>query len=93
MIEKDDGRLHGQENYLKGVTLVFRSYRQNADNPLWDHDHCEFCGAKSSLDTRIEDALRSGYATTDDYSWICQTCFEDFKEMFKWEVIDPPEAN
>ncbi|MCU0415008.1 MAG: hypothetical protein MUE91_11515 [Ignavibacteriaceae bacterium] len=93
MIEKDDWRLNNQEKYLVGVTLVRRLYRQNPYNPEWDHDHCEFCLAKFSLDTRIKDALLSGYATTDDYRWICQTCFEDFKEMFKWKVIDSPEVS
>jgi len=93
MIEKDDWRLNNQEKYLVGVILVRRLYRQNPYNPEWDHDHCEFCWAKFSLDNRIEDALRSGYATTDDYHWICQTCFEDFKEMFKWKVIDSPEVS
>lgn len=32
--------------------------------------------------------LHQGYATQDDYRWICESCFEDFKEMFEWTVID-----
>ena len=47
-----------------------------------DHDHCEFCGTKFS-DT-IPDALKIGYTTKDDYRWICQQCFEDFKDMFEF---------
>jgi hypothetical protein len=93
MIEKDDWRLNNQEKYLMGVTLVRSLYRQYPYNPEWDHDHCEFCFAKFSLDTRIEDALQAGYTTTDEYRWICQSCFEDFKEMFKWKVIDSPEVS
>ena len=93
MIEKDDWRLNNQEKYLMGVTLVRSLYRQYPYNPEWDHDHCEFCFTKFSLDTRIEDALQAGYTTTDEYRWICQTCFEDFKEMFKWKVIDSPEVS
>jgi hypothetical protein len=73
-----------------GVTLVRRSYRQYTKNPNWDHDHCEFCFAEFCLKDH-ESALQAGYATTDDYRWICPVCFEDFKEMFKWQVIDSNE--
>ena len=39
----------------------------------------------------VEDApnvLHEGYTTTDDYHWICEPCFEDFREQFKWTVRD-----
>ncbi len=41
MAEDEDGRLTGQEKYLRGVTLTWRSW--STDRPDWDHDHCEFC--------------------------------------------------
>ncbi len=78
-----DWRLQGQERYLSGVPLFRRAYRQNATNPGWDHDHCEFCSAKFSLDPN-EEALREGYATADDYRWVCTQCFGDFKDHFGW---------
>ena len=28
------------------------------------------------------------YSTTDSYRWICERCFNDFKGMFKWEVVE-----
>lgn len=83
----EDWRLSGQEDDLKGVTLVRRTYRPHPDNPDWDHDHCEFCGAKFTLRTE-EGAVNKGYATLDDYRWICSTCFEDFRERFGWKVIE-----
>ncbi|MDF7802032.1 hypothetical protein P4C99_21325 [Pontiellaceae bacterium B1224] len=85
MKEKDDWRLQGQERYLTGSTLIHRKYRQNPNNPNWDHDHCEFCGETFSL---LDDPehLKEGYATEDDYRWICSTCFNDFKEDFKWRI-------
>jgi hypothetical protein len=91
MTDKKDWRLNNQEKYLKGVTLVRRSYRQYAKNPKWDHDHCDFCWEKFSL-TECEGSIREGYATVDDYHWICPACFEDFKDMFEWKVIDSQKS-
>ncbi len=87
MKENDDWRLQGQERYLMGSTLIHREYRQNPRNSDWDHDHCAFCGKPFSLED-IPDALKEGYATEDDYRWICSICFLDFKDDFKWPVIE-----
>jgi len=83
MIPEDDWRRQGQERYLTGAVLVRRPYRRNAKNPEWDHDHCEFCGATFSLHGALDD-LKEGYATKDDYRWICPACFQDFHEEFCW---------
>ena len=80
-----DWRLQGRERYLSGMQLVRRAYRQNAANPTWSHDHCEFCWAAFSLEPK-DDELREGYATLDEYRWICVRCFDDFKHAFKWVV-------
>lgn len=78
-----DWRLQGQERFLHGVSLTQRTYsKYRAD---WDHDHCEFCGAKFSENSGD---LSEGYSTTDGYHWICEPCFRDFKERFKWTVIE-----
>lgn len=79
----NDWRLQGQERYLQGAKLrrlPYQSYRKD-----WDHDHCEFCGAKFCLDH--EDCLNDGYCTEDAYRWICEPCFEDFRQMFAFEVL------
>lgn len=96
----DDWRLRGQERYLQGATLVRKRYRTYSDT--WEHDHCAFCWAKFmdpelSAEHRKQVAghpeiLTEGYATTDahprgsDYHWICEGCFEDFKDRFEWTV-------
>lgn len=82
MINSNDWRLQGQENYLMGAILFYKNYADR--KTATDHDHCEFCGTKFS-DT-IPDALKIGYTTRDDYRWICQQCFEDFKDMFEFKV-------
>jgi hypothetical protein len=85
-LPSDDWRRQGQERYLFEAILVHRPYRQNQYNPGWDHDHCEFCGAKFAIDLSGPDILKVGYATEDDYHWICPTCYEDFRAEFKWTV-------
>lgn len=79
----DDWRFFGQEKYLTGVTLHFKKYSDRKTSA--DHDHCSFCCDKFS--DSIPDCLLQGYTTVDDYHWICENCFGDFKDHFKWSVI------
>jgi hypothetical protein len=79
----NDWRLQGQEKYLFGKTLVHKKYTDKTTTT--DHDHCEFCLDKFS--TTIANCLTEGHTTTDDYHWICENCFNDFKNDFKWTTI------
>lgn len=82
MEEKKDWRLTNQENYLKNQKMTFEHYALRSNK--WDHDHCEFCMKKfSDNDTD----LHEGYCTLDRYHWICKDCYNDFKDMFVWEII------
>lgn len=83
MVEIDDWRLQGQEKYLTG-----RKLKRVPFSPLsktWDHEHCEFCWAKFS---DHENDLHEGYVTEDNHTWICPECYEDFKELFQWDLVD-----
>ena len=82
-MENSDWRLQGQDKYLLAKALTFKKYTDR--KTITDHDHCEFCTAKFS--ETIPDCLRSGYTTTDDYHWVCETCYTDFKELFKWTIV------
>lgn len=82
----DDWRIQGQEKSLTGAELIRRRYRRYARNPNWDHDHCEFCFDRFAVADPPE-ASPIGYATPDDYRWICETCFADFRGRFAWKVI------
>ena len=84
-----DWRLQGQERYLARAQLVRRTYRPPRTSVDWDHDHCEFCGTKFMVED-VADVLHEGYCTLDEYRWICETCFSDFRAQFLWEVVDPP---
>jgi hypothetical protein len=79
-----DWRLQGQEKYLKDAVLIRKHYQQYREG--WDHDHCEFCGAEFSLEDA--DALKFGYATPDNYRWICEECFQDFETLFNWKSTE-----
>jgi len=85
MTDMRDWRLQGQERYLRGVTLARRTYKQYREG--WEHDHCEFCWTKFS---EKGENLNVGYVTTDYYHWICENCYQDFKDMFQWKVTDSP---
>jgi len=76
----NDWRLQGQQKYLFGKTMIHKKYADKKTTT--DHDHCEFCSGKFS--TTIPDCLTEGYTTTDDYHWICENCFNDFRNDFKW---------
>jgi hypothetical protein len=30
--------------------------------------------------------MHIGYATTDNYHWVCEDCFNDFSQVFDWKV-------
>jgi hypothetical protein len=92
MADPNDWRLSGQERYLRGVELCHRAYRRYPKNPSWDHDHCSFCRAEFTVEDSPE-ALREGYCTLDDYHWICDRCFHDFKGLFGWRVAAAPPAD
>ena len=81
-----DWRLNGQEKYLSGVNLIRHRYRRYPNNPAWDHDHCEFCQETFMVED-AHGALHVGYTTEDDYRWICDSCFGEFKNQFHWVVV------
>jgi len=78
---KNDWRLRNQDEYLMNVHLVFEKF----DSSLRDHDHCEFCWAKFG---DSEKDLHYGYCTPDKYHWICEDCFRDFKDLFRWRCSE-----
>lgn len=83
MVSKDDWRLQGQETALLGKTFYWRKYK--AYNDTWEHDHCAFCWGKFA-EGNCPEELHEGYTTEDKYHWVCQECFKDFKEMFRWQI-------
>lgn len=81
--QEQDWRLAGKEHIFLGAKLYWKTYWRYSET--WDHDHCIFCWAKF-MDADYPDALRAGYVTEDDYTWVCETCFNDFKDRYQWIV-------
>lgn len=83
MRESSDWRLTNQESYLKRVVLGKRLYEPASKEN--DHDHCEFCFSKF-MAAAMPDTLQEGYSTPDGHKWVCATCFDDFADLFDWNV-------
>lgn len=60
--------LHRGEEFLEGESI----------RKFW-HAHCDLCTLKITID---EDILC--YCTDDFQTWICSSCFNDFKGYFNW---------
>ena len=79
----DDWRLNGQERYLFRKRLVKKAFKALGYH---DHEHCDFCWDKIS---EYDGDLNFGYCNTEDeHHWICETCYNDFKDMFEWTVVE-----
>ena len=72
----------GRYELLRGRTFCKKRYQTKSDR--WDHDHCEFCWAKFTED--IDGTEHEGFTTTDRYYWICDECFELFKNHFGFQL-------
>jgi hypothetical protein len=90
VVDDDDWRLQGQEEYLVGRRLRWAKW---VGRPDWDHDHCEFCWAEFSAEVTEHSPHNAGWVTADDNDhWVCPGCFEDFRERFQWTVESGPPS-
>ena len=68
---------------LVGRTLRWKQWWPYREG--WDHDHCELCW-HDICDQDEEDSDRFGWVTEDDYHWVCETCCQEFKDRFEWDL-------
>lgn len=84
----DDWRLKGYKGIFSGKKFTFQEFHSSSKN---DHEHCEFCWKKIT-DLSIEETEKSGYVYYDEKSkqshWICQSCFNEFKEKLDLKTND-----
>lgn len=79
-------RFTGQESYLlftKGKGIIPMEYINNLEKPELFHEHCSFCWDKVE-----ENQDKKHYCTLDNYHWICNDCYNDFKELLKLEYFE-----
>lgn len=68
-----------EKEYLHEKELQLKDFPQT----LKDHRHCELCWNRFS---NSKEDLHFGYYDSISKSWICETCYIDFKELFKWTI-------
>jgi len=78
-----DWREQGQEAYLSKLCFVHSKYFIYRKG--WDHDHCEYCGAKFCLDV---ECIESGYYAKKGYYWICPQCWNDFSNKHHLKLCE-----
>lgn len=83
----DDWRLCKQEEYMMNAKLKRTVFSQRRVGN--DHCHCEFCWEKFSEN---DEDMHVGYSTIDGRIWVCDDCFHDFHERFRWIVISTEEG-
>lgn len=83
---KNDWRLDTYDGYLNGATFALKKFVSTKNN---DHEHCVFCWQKIT-DLTIEDCDMEGYCamyeSTRQTQWICKDCFNEFKNLFNFNV-------
>jgi len=77
-----DGRITNQDQYLFGAVFERKAYK--AKSKEWEHDHCRFCWETFSEDPSI--GKTEGYHTENRDSWVCEQCFNDFKDLLKFNL-------
>jgi len=78
----NDWRIMGQPGYLFGKRL-YRTNYVNLYECAKSHAHCEFCFDILSAN---DNDLHEGYYEPNTNSWICDSCFNDFKVLFNWTI-------
>lgn len=83
-MEDKDWRIVNQQLFLQRKHLIKTQFIPTVQ---CDHVHCAFCWDKFGDD---EQWLHIGYCTIDkphgQRRWICEQCFQDFKDQFEWTV-------
>ena len=66
-----------EKDYLHNKKLLLKDASFLGD----DHRHCELCWERLSASSSD---LHSGYYEPLSRSWICENCYSNFKDLFKW---------
>lgn len=78
---REDWRIAGQEGYLLDKKLIHMRFDRKLC--VEDYDQCEFCWALFDKD---KDNPSMAYFQPEEKVWVCEECFNDFKQYFHWTV-------
>ena len=88
VVEEDWRLSQGNFDFIKNHVFKNQYFKSNKYN---DHDHCNFCWKKIT-DLEIDEEHDAfGYVTLNAHGqeeWVCEKCFNDFKERFNFKVED-----
>jgi len=82
MISKDDWRLRNDVKHLEGMS-VNPTDGEAITLHMEDNRECTFCWRKVS-----DNPHEHWYVTEDVGSCVCEDCFQDFKDMFCFRLLD-----
>jgi hypothetical protein len=106
-VAPDDWRRTGQEEFLLDATLTWNNYQALSAEWEHEHcEFCFHKFLDAHYSSLHADALASapdeqspaGYTNLPEEGrpagkwWICATCFNDFKEEFRWKVEEADPA-
>ena len=87
MFLDNDWRLRGQEEYLQNQIFQYKQFVGLPGKSL--HAHCEFCWHKFMVNPDgVNDCSQQGYCSADGKYWVCEECFEDFREKLHWRLME-----
>lgn len=73
-------RLVNENKHLMKEHFIHTTFQPTEE---CDHVHCAFCWAKFGAERNW---LRTGYYTLGKHRWVCEQCFQDFRNQFGWVV-------
>ena len=84
---KDDWRLGGSAFRLLEKHLLHRTFERTIS--IEDYDTCDLCYERFDDEDPVHP--KKAYYCPTEHCWICEACFQDFKEHFHWTADEVQE--
>ncbi len=69
---------------MRGMKFIYKKFCAKKENR--SHTHCEFCWHKFMENCNgVKDCSAHGFCSMDGRYWVCEQCFNDFREMLSWQ--------
>ena len=67
--------------HWQNLELVYKKWDSTSEER--DHEHCLVCREGIG---EYEGGFREGYYLREKNTWVCENCFNGFKDKCKWKV-------